>query len=116
MEVLHGIKAIHRHQEIILHPEVTPLHHLAVNLQKQADQEIAVSQVAAVRGLRVEDLLGLVQLADLQIQVLEAEVVQKEGKLLNIFLLVLIKQLNHEKINHHNRSYAPVLCPDSSIC
>jgi len=91
VEVLHGIKAIHRHQEIILHREVIPLHRQVVNLQQKVDQEIVVFQVAAVRGLAVEDLQTPVQSADLQVQVLEAEVVQKEGKLLNIFLLVLIK-------------------------
>lgn len=85
MVLLLGVKAIHRHQEIILHHEVTPLHHQVVNLQQQADQEIAVSQVAAVRGLLVEDLPVPVQSADLRVQVLEAEVVQKEGKLLNTF-------------------------------
>jgi len=51
------------------------------------DQEIVVSQVAAVRGLAVEDLQTPVQSADLQVQVLEAEVVQKEGKLLKYLLI-----------------------------
>lgn len=85
MVPLLGVKAIHHHQEIILHREVIPLHHRVVNLQQQADQEIAVSQVAAIRGLLVEDLPAPVQSADLRVQVLEAEVVQKEGKLLNTF-------------------------------
>ena len=85
MVLLPGVKVIHRHQEIILHREVTPLHHQVVNLQQKADQEIAVSQVAAVRGLRVEDLPAPVQSVGLRVQVLEAEAVQKEDKLLNTF-------------------------------